>query len=173
MKNIFILLLSISIMSISCETTESSPQVIGFSVANGAESTDIVAGPDDIANIWATYIDAHNERDIESIRSLNADGFQAFGSAGEVVEGSDAHIAFLSEWFEANNPRWTILWAISNSGQTPEGEYLDFVTAGHEVKLSVDGNDITVYQVIDANIADGKIVNFNVFQQERGQASAE
>jgi len=64
-------------------------------------------------------------------------------------------------------------WAISNSGETPEGEYLDFVTAGHEVTLSVDGNDVTVYQVIDANIADGKIVNFNVFQQERGQASAE
>jgi hypothetical protein len=173
MKNIFILILSIGIMSISCESTESSPQVIGFSVANGAESTDIVAGPDDIANIWATYIDAHNERDLEGIRALDAEGFQAFGPAGEVVEGTDAHIAFLTEWFEVNNPRWTILWAISNSGQTPEGEYLDFVTAGHEVTLSVDGNDIKVYQVIDANIADGKIVNFNVFQQEKGEASTD
>ena len=85
MKNIFILILSIGIMSISCESTESSPQVIGFSVANGAESTDIVAGPDDIANIWATYIDAHNERDLEGIRALDAGGFQAFGPAGEVV----------------------------------------------------------------------------------------
>jgi hypothetical protein len=30
-----------------------------------------------------------------------------------------------------------------------------------------------VYQVIDANIADGKIVNFNVFQQEKGEASTD
>jgi hypothetical protein len=37
MKNIFILILSIGIMSISCESTESSsPQVIGFSAASGA-----------------------------------------------------------------------------------------------------------------------------------------
>ena len=49
----------------------------------------------------------------------------------------------------------------------------DFVTAGHEVTLNVDGEDITVYQVIDAMISDGKIVNFNVYQQERGQASDE
>ncbi len=173
MKNIFILLLTISLVSISCESVETSPQIIGFSVANGADSTDIVAGPNDIANIWAEYIDAHNNRDFDGIKALNADNFSAFGPVGDVVEGTEAHIAFLTEWFETSNPRWNLLWAISNSGQTPEGEFLDFVTAGHEVKLSVDGNEITVYQVIDANISDGKIVNFNVFQQERGQASSE
>ena len=172
MKKLLILL-SIFMISTSCETPESSSQVIGYSVATDGERTDILAVSEDIGSVWATYIDAHNERDLEGIRALDAEDFQAFGPAGEVVEGTDAHIAFLTEWFEVNNPRWTILWAISNSGQTPEGEYLDFVTAGHEVTLSVDGNDITVYQVIDANIADGKIVNFNVFQQEKGQASAE
>ena len=172
MKKIYLILISLCMMSVSC-VNNSSPQVIGFSVANGSESTDIVAGPDDIADVWATYIDAHNSRDIEGIRALNADEFSAFGPAGEVVEGSDAHIAFLTEWFEANNPRWTILWAISNSGQNPEGEFLDFVTAGHEVTLTVDGTDVKVYQVIDANVSDGKIVNFNVFQQERVQPSSE
>jgi len=172
MKNIYLILISLCVMSISCDI-DSSPQVIGFSVANGSESTDIVAGPDDIADIWATYIDAHNSRDIEGIRALNADEFSAFGPAGEVVEDSDAHIAFLSEWFETNNPRWTILWAISNSGQTLEGGVGDFITAGHKVTLNVEGEDITVYQVIDAMIADGKVVNFNVYQQERGQPSSE
>ena len=49
----------------------------------------------------------------------------------------------------------------------------DFITAGHEVTLNVEGEDITVYQVIDAMIADGKVVNFNVYQQERGQPSSE
>ena len=40
-------------------------------------------------------------------------------------------------------------------------------------KVNVEGEDITVYQVIDAMISDGKVVNFNVYQQERGQASSE
>ncbi|MBT7383807.1 MAG: hypothetical protein HN822_04150 [Cryomorphaceae bacterium] len=172
MKNIFILLL-IFMISTSCETPESSPQVIGYSVGNDGERTDILAVSDDIGSVWATYIDAHNSRDIEAIKGLNADEFQAFGSAGEVVEGSDAHIEFLTEWFEMNNPRWTILWSISNRGENTEGETSEYVTAGHQVTLSVDGNDITVYQVIDASISDGKVVSFNVFQQERGQPSGE
>ena len=49
----------------------------------------------------------------------------------------------------------------------------NFVTAGHEVTLNVEGEDITLHQVIDAMIADGKVVTFNVFQQERGQPSNE
>ena len=104
---------------------------------------------------------------------IQVSNISGFGPVGDVVEGTEAHIEFLTEWFETNNPKWNLLWAISNTGQTPEGESLDFVTAGHEVKLSLDGDEVTVYQVIDANISDGKIVNFNVFQQERGQSSSD
>ena len=102
-----------------------------------------------------------------------ADEFSAYGPAVEVVESSDAHIEFLTQWFETNNPRWTFSWVISNTGETLEGGVDDFITAGHEVTLNVEGEDITEYQVIDAMIADGKVVNFNVYQQERGQPSSE
>ena len=172
MKNIYILLLTICMVSFSCESPDSSPAVIGFTTTDDGKS-DLVAGPDNIISVWESYIDAHNSRDIEGIKNLNADEFSAYGPAGEVVEGTDAHIAFLNDWFENNNPRWTIQWAISNSGENVQGDISDFVTAGHEVTLNVDGVDITVYQVIDAMISDGKIVNFNVYQQERGQASSE
>ena len=172
MKKIFILLLSICMISLSCETPDSSPQVIGFTTSEEGK-TDVVAGPDDINAVWESYIDAHNSKDAEGIRALNADNFSAYGPAGEVVEGSDAHIEFLTQWFETNNPRWTIQWAISNTGENNEGEIADFVTAGHQLILNVEGQDITVYQVIDAMISDGKVVNFNVYQQERGQASSE
>ena len=74
---------------------------------------------------------------------------------------------------DSNNPNWTIQWAISNTGENVNGEISDFVTAGHELTLSVEGQEITAYQVIDAMISDGKIVNFNVYQQERGQSSGE
>ena len=45
--------------------------------------------------------------------------------------------------------------------------------SANSVIAVVDGEDITVYQIIDAMIADGKVVSFNVFQQERGQPSSE
>jgi len=172
MKNIYILLLSICMISLSCETPDSSPQVIGFTTSEEGK-TDVVAGPDDINAVWESYIDAHNSRDTEGIRALNAENFSAYGPAGEVVEGSDAHEEFLTQWFETNNPRWTIQWAISNTGENNEGQVADFVTAGHQLILNIEGQDITVYQVIDAMISDGKVVNFNVYQQERGQASSE
>ena len=172
MKHIQILLLSIFMISLSCESTNTSPQVIGFTSSEDSKS-DIVAGPDDIISVWESYIDAHNSRDLDAIRNLNSDDFSAYGEAGQVVEGSDAHIGFLSEWFEISNPKWTIQWAISNTGENVNGEISDFVTAGHELTLSVEGQEITAYQVIDAMISDGKVVNFNVYQQERGQSSSE
>ena len=172
MKHIQILLLSIFMISLSCESTNTSPQVIGFTSSEDSKS-DIVAGPNDIISVWESYIDAHNSRDMDAIRNLNSDDFSAYGEAGQVVEGSDAHIGFLSEWFEISNPKWTIQWAISNTGENVNGEISDFVTAGHELTLSIEGQEITAYQVIDAMISDGKVVNFNVYQQERGQSSSE
>ena len=172
MKNIYLILISLCVISISC-VNNSSPQVIGSTYNQDGEKSDVVAGPNDIVGIWEAYIDAHNSRDTDAIRALNADEFSAYGSAGEVVEGSDAHIEFLSQWFEANNPRWTINWAISNTGESLNGNVADYVTAGHQVILKVEGEEITLHQVIDAMIADGKVVTFNVFQQERGQPSSE
>ncbi len=159
-------------ISFSCESPESSPQVIGYTTSEDGK-TDVVAGPDNIAAVWEAYIDAHNSRDTEGIRALNAEEFSAYGPAGEVVQGSDAHIVFLTEWFENNNPRWTIQWAISNTGENVNGEISDFLTAGHELILNIEGVDTTFYQVIDAMISDGKVVNFNVYQQQRGEPSAE
>ncbi len=172
MKNKYLILISLCVISISC-VNNSSPQVIGSTYNQDGEKSDVVAGPDDIVGVWEAYIDAHNSRDTDAIRALNADEFSAYGSAGEVVEGSDAHIEFLSQWFEANNPRWTINWAISNTGESLNGNVADYVTAGHQVILNVEGEEITLHQVIDAMIADGKVVTFNVFQQERGQPSSE
>ena len=112
MKKIYLLLITVCMISFSCESPESSPQVIGYTTSEDGK-TDVVAGPDNIAAVWEAYIDAHNSRDTEGIRALNAEEFSAYGPAGEVVEGSDAHIDFLTEWFENNNPRWTIQWASS------------------------------------------------------------
>ena len=172
MKKIYLLLITACTISFSCESPDSSPQVIGYTTSEDGK-TDVVAGPDNIAAVWEAYIDAHNSRDTERIRALNADEFSAYGPAGEVVEGSDEHIAFLTDWFENNNPRWTIQWAISNTGENINGEISDFLTAGHELILNIEGVDTTFYQVIDVMISDGEVINFNVYQQQRGEPVVE
>ncbi len=48
----------------------------------GATKT-LIVGPDNINAVWESHIDAHNSRDIEGIRNLNADNFSAYGPAGE------------------------------------------------------------------------------------------
>tara|TARA_Y100001935_G_C17303222_1_gene510628 strand:- start:1122 stop:1637 length:516 start_codon:yes stop_codon:yes gene_type:complete len=171
MKKINILL-TIFMISLSCESPEVLPQVIGYTTSEEGK-TDVVAGPSDITGVWESYIEAHNAKDIEAIKALNSDEISVFGPAGEVIEGSDAHIEFLTQWFETNNPNWTILWAISNTGENNNGEIADFVTAGHQLTLNVEGQEVIAYQVIDAMIGDGKIINFNVYEQERGQPSIE
>jgi len=50
MKNIFILLLSIGMISLSCESPDSSPQVIGFTASEDGKSN-VLAGPSDILSV--------------------------------------------------------------------------------------------------------------------------
>lgn len=169
MKKLNLILLSSLFIAFSCDAPQ-EPQVIGYSVnQEDGVQTPVIAGPESTSEVWSTYIDAHNERDMEGISNLNSDEFSAYGPAGEYVDGNDAHREFLTQWFETNNPKWNILWSISNTGESSNGDLGDYVTAGHQVTLNVDGEDITVYQVIDALIIDGKVQSFNVYQQERAQ----
>ena len=59
-------------------------------------------------DIWDKYIDAHNNRDLELIASMNIDStqmgdFRIIASNGQVIRGSDTQIEFLKGWFEAEN----------------------------------------------------------------------
>jgi len=168
MKNIYLILLSSLFIAFSCDAPQEA-QVIGYSVNQDGVQTPVTAGPESTSEVWKAYIDAHNERDMEAISNLNSDEFSAYGPAGEYVDGNDAHREFLTQWFETKNPKWNILWSISNTGESSNGDVGDYVTSGHQVTLNVDGEDITVYQVIDALIVDGKVQMLNVYQQERAQ----
>ena len=59
MKNIYLILLSIFMISLSCEAPDNSPQVIGFTTTEDGGKSDVVAGPDNINAVWESYIDAH------------------------------------------------------------------------------------------------------------------
>ena len=80
-------------ISSSCETPESS-KVIGFSINNDGERSDITLEAD-ITDIWLEYIDAHNDRDYVKIAEMNSEDIQVWGPAGQYIEGNEAHVEFV------------------------------------------------------------------------------
>jgi hypothetical protein len=102
-----ILALVMTAVLISCTKApcpEATPKAIGYEVSDDGVKIPLYSG--DLSNvaIWERYIVAHNERDLETIKSLNAaEGFKAYAPTGQIIDGTDAHIAFLTTWFAALN----------------------------------------------------------------------
>ena len=69
-----ILLLFISILTFSCNTTQnSSPTQIGHEISDDDGSkVPLYAGSMSTIEVWENYITAHNNGDIEAVRNLNA-----------------------------------------------------------------------------------------------------
>tara|TARA_B110001469_G_scaffold127099_1_gene146678 strand:+ start:3586 stop:4128 length:543 start_codon:yes stop_codon:yes gene_type:complete len=170
-----ILLGLITVTFAACNTTpkveatpevEVAPKAIGYEMGDDGVKVPLYSGDLSTVAIWEAYITAHNERDLETIRSLNAEkDFKAYGPTGVVFEGSDAHIEFLTTWFEATNPKWKSSYFIENEFTNKKGELRQWVTSGHGVTLTVDGEEVKLAQVHDALIVDGKIQMFYVTER--------
>ncbi|MGB2128391.1 MAG: hypothetical protein ACPHXR_02830 [Flavicella sp.] len=127
------------------------------------EGETFVVATDSITNIWKDYIKAHNERDLEAIMAMNSDSIKIEGPDGRVIKGKEMHKAALSAWFAAEDPKWTIYWAMPykavNGGE-------EWIIAGHEVKMMVDGKEMTKLQMIDGEIVNGKVKRFYVYSKD-------
>lgn len=166
-----ILTLLVATVLISCNSSvdmeiKTSKDTIGYEVQDDGTKVPLYAG--DMSNIAVleSYIKAHNDRDLETIKSLNGDkDFKVYGPDGKVIEGSEAHIEFLANWFEEASPKWVTNYLIENELTNNKGELRQWVTSGHELTLTVDGEDVKFGQVIDARISDGKVQMFYVTQR--------
>ena len=152
----------ISCANISNQEVVETSKEIGFDKTEGVK-TSLFGGNMETVAIWEKYIKAHNERDIETIKGLNAEkDFKAYGPRGEIIVGTKDHVAFLNQWFADNNPKWVTKYSIANEFTTKEGVLKQYVTSGHDVTLVVDGKEVKVNQVHDALIVDVKIQTFYV-----------
>ena len=176
MKKYF-LLLSFAVGLVACNETqtpnEESQSIIGYDISEEGEQRELIAGPVATINVWEDYIEAHNKKDLEAIASLNAPDIKVWGPRGGLIEGSAAHKAFLAEWFEANNPIWKSNYFIANEVIVKDGENRQWVTSGHDVTLTIDSNEVTVSQVHDALIVDGKVKMFYVYERASVPAATE
>ena len=167
MKNIF-LFTFISLLMFSCEApvaekdAERSP---GFLRTADSQINADDANPENL-DLWDKYIEAHNNRDLDAIASMNIDStqqmgvFKIIGPDGSLIEGVDTHIEVLKGWFEAENPTWNTFFSYTMKLENQPGEW---VISGSQVKKTVDGEEVTSYDVADVYIEDGKIGAFWVY----------
>lgn len=161
----FVLLILIVAVGVACQSPQVEDQPIGYDISDKGVERTLYGGDIATVTVWEDYVKAHNENDLEAIRSFNAEGFKAWGPRGEFIDGSDAHIEFLSNWFAQNNPKWKSKYFIANEFTDKDGKLQQWVTSGHYVTLTVDEKEITVNQVHDALIADGKVQRFYVYER--------
>ena len=167
-KSIFTLLMTAVL--ISCNTTTkidvNTPKAIGYEIEDDGTKSPLYSGDMSNLAVLESYIKAHNDRDLETIKSLNGDkDFKVYGPDGQVIEGSEAHLEFLANWFKEASPKWKTNYLIENELTNNKGELRQWVTSGHEVTLTVDGEEVKFGQVIDARISNGKVQMFYVTQR--------
>ena len=117
--------------------------------------------------IWRDYIQAHNDREFDKIAAMNAPNFKGVAAHGEVIEGSEAHSAFLKTWIETQQTTWKVWWAIANDGENEEGEMEEWLATGTLVTTTnPDGTTVTAYETIDVLLENGKVRLLNVASQQ-------
>ena len=175
MKKI-ITLISITFL-ISCQQEMKEIEAIkriGYDVSDEtSKKLDLFGGPESATKVWEDYIKAHNEGDLEAITKLNFDDIKVWGPNGEFIDGTEAHINFLSMWFEGNSPKWEPNYFISNQVTDERGSLKQWVTSGHDLTMEVGGQELKVYQVHDALIEDGKVKIFYIYERADQAKSGE
>ena len=68
-------------------------------------------------------------------------------------------------WFAATNPKWTTSYLIENEYTNKDGQLRQWVTSGHSVTLTVEGEEVKLSQVHDALFVDGKVQMFYVTER--------
>tara|TARA_B100000003_G_scaffold21013_1_gene16926 strand:- start:615 stop:1124 length:510 start_codon:yes stop_codon:yes gene_type:complete len=158
MRKLFILIFAVTFTACNAPAEQEGA---GFFVPQPGEK--FVVASDEVNDVWVKYIEAHNNRDMDAIRSLNSDSILVVGPDGARINGTDEHINFLDTWFSMADPKWDIYWSMPYKGVTGGEEW---VIAGHSVTLKDGEAEVKKNQMIDAKIQDGKVQLFYVYQMD-------
>lgn len=158
MKNIWILVVVFALGSCATPSSDTELKGVGFFTPD-PEST-FVTGSDEITDLWTKYLDAHNNQDLEAIKSMSADSIYILGPDGSETRTKEQQSALLEQWFAAANPKWEAYWAMPYKS-LPGGE--EWIIAGHAVTETVEGEESVTLQMIDGEIKDGKVHRFFVY----------
>ncbi len=139
---------------------------IGTQYFEDGSAKPLIAGDSANVQIWLDYIQAHNDRDFAAIAAMNTADFRGIAAHGEVVDGSEAHTAFLQNWVASEKPQWRVSWVIANDGENSDGVMEEWLATGNVVTTTtLDGEVRNAYETIDVLLEDGKIKLLNVASQ--------
>ena len=96
-------ILLIVIIFASCAEQKQEPKTAGYSIRGEEES--YMIGSDETTDFIKKWADAHNERDMESIISMEKTDIKIELPDGTVINGHDEHSKVLESFF-ANNVTW-------------------------------------------------------------------
>ncbi len=166
-KLLFILAVSASFMACKEESTTHEKQPIGFDMAGGTGRTALYGGDTSHVAIFENYIQALNDRDTTTLRSLESpDSLKIYTPGGDVLTSGDDYINFMAKYFTNMNPKWTLNFAMASTLTDKNGKISDWVTSSGTVTHTVDGKVTKVNRYFDANIVNGKIQKMYVTERK-------
>ena len=141
MKNLFLsFLVSASLIACTNQNAETDKQVIGYNMSKDGNRAPIYGGDISAVKIMENWIKAHNERDLATIRSLEAsENFEIISPDGSIDEGVDSQLKYLATWFTNNNPKVTIRFLIASNFTNKSGKLQQWVTSGGELIETIEG----------------------------------
>ncbi len=163
MKNLIYLTSVVLLASCGSNTNNVEDVKIGYEILESGEKVSLNAGDMSTIEVWEKYVEAHNNKDLETIKSLNHNDIKILTPGGE-INTSEEHIKFLDRWFSENNPQWKTHYMIANE-LTENDTLKQYVTSCHELTLTVDTNQTIISQIHDAWIVDGKVKKFYVYEK--------
>jgi len=163
MKNLFYLILIVLLVSCGSSIENNEDIQIGYEILKSGEKVSLNAGDMSTIQVWEKYVTAHNNKDLETIESLNHNDIKILTPGGE-INSSEEHIKFLDRWFSENNPKWKTFYMIANE-LTENDTLKQYVTSCHELTITMDTNQTKISQIHDAWIVDGKVKKFYVYEK--------
>ena len=155
------IILTFSIILLACNVAAQETEGVGFFAPMPGEK--FITGSDEVTDLWAEYIKAHNERDLEKIMSMNSDSIYIQGPNGAKIIGKEQHKKFLESWFKAESPKWEIYWAMPYKS-VPSGA--DWFIVGHRETTTVEGKQVNKNAMIDGEVKGGLIRRFFVYTMD-------
>tara|TARA_B100000575_G_scaffold108457_1_gene86340 strand:+ start:495 stop:1019 length:525 start_codon:yes stop_codon:yes gene_type:complete len=166
MKNYFKLfsLLIISLVFLGCNNLEQS-NVIGYESENG-NKVDVTIGDQASLEVIVNYFEGYNNKDLETVESLEHEDFLGFTHTGQVVEGRQQHIEMSKQFLDQfPNAKWKILWSISSDINFRDKPSENWVTTCLNTTYGEGDNVNNFQRIFDAQIINGKIKKAYLYQR--------
>ena len=165
MKKILLLTFA-SVLMFACETTpkevEKGPAPGYLLTADGTKIDARDADPSNLA-IWEKYLEAHNNKDFETISSMNHDSIVINLNDGQNFFGNQAHIDLLKGYMDEFDPTFNTFFSYA---MHVDGQVGDWVITGHQIDQTANGEEQSVSDICDVFIVDQKIRRIIVYRKE-------